>query len=179
LTASSRRCACPRWAATASSSASIRCAIPSRPRAPALAPEIRRRLHGLATDRHGRAGRGQGLCRCRAFSPGAGMGRHSVQGGGSDPGGAAAGTIEVLPGKAVLEIKPAAFSKGTAIRELMAVAPFRGRRPSSSAMTRPTSTPLPCCRNSMASAFPSAAASPGLQPACPAPSDVRHWLARI
>jgi trehalose 6-phosphate phosphatase len=37
--------------------------------------------------------------------------------------------LEVLPGKAVVEIKHSGFNKGTAIRELMACAPFRGRRP--------------------------------------------------
>jgi trehalose 6-phosphate phosphatase len=37
--------------------------------------------------------------------------------------------IEVLPGKAVIEVKPAAFNKGTGIRELMAYPPFHGKRP--------------------------------------------------
>jgi trehalose 6-phosphate phosphatase len=39
------------------------------------------------------------------------------------------GLIEVLPGKDVIEIKPAAFNKGTGIRMLMTYPPFRGRRP--------------------------------------------------
>lgn len=38
-------------------------------------------------------------------------------------------TIEMLHGKAVVEIKKRGFSKGTAIRALMAHAPFAGRRP--------------------------------------------------
>jgi trehalose 6-phosphate phosphatase len=37
--------------------------------------------------------------------------------------------IEVLPGKSVIEIKHAGFSKGSGVRELMTHAPFRGRRP--------------------------------------------------
>ena len=37
--------------------------------------------------------------------------------------------IEVLPGKAVIEVKSSAFSKGTGIRNLMMHSPFRGRRP--------------------------------------------------
>jgi trehalose 6-phosphate phosphatase len=37
--------------------------------------------------------------------------------------------VEVLPGKSVFEVKPRAFNKGEAIRELMAHAPFAGRRP--------------------------------------------------
>jgi len=37
--------------------------------------------------------------------------------------------IEILPGKAVIEIKPRGFDKGLGLRELMAFAPFAGRRP--------------------------------------------------
>lgn len=37
--------------------------------------------------------------------------------------------IEVLPGKDVIEVKSAAFNKGTGIRTLMTYPPFRGRTP--------------------------------------------------
>jgi trehalose 6-phosphate phosphatase len=37
--------------------------------------------------------------------------------------------IEVMPGKAVCEIKPAGFTKATGVLELMNHAPFKGRRP--------------------------------------------------
>lgn len=39
------------------------------------------------------------------------------------------GMLELLPGKLVIEIKQAGFNKGTAVRELMTLPPFRGRRP--------------------------------------------------
>lgn len=38
-------------------------------------------------------------------------------------------SLEILPGKAVIEIKRRGVTKGTAIRELMAHPPFAGRRP--------------------------------------------------
>lgn len=38
-------------------------------------------------------------------------------------------SIEMLMGKAVIEVKSIAFNKGTGVRELMKFAPFRGRRP--------------------------------------------------
>jgi trehalose 6-phosphate phosphatase len=38
-------------------------------------------------------------------------------------------TIEILPGKAVIEVKSARFNKGSGVRELMAHPPFAGRRP--------------------------------------------------
>lgn len=37
--------------------------------------------------------------------------------------------LEALPGKAVVEVKPAAFDKATAVAELMQLPPFAGRRP--------------------------------------------------
>jgi trehalose 6-phosphate phosphatase len=37
--------------------------------------------------------------------------------------------VEILPGKAVFEIKPAGFTKATGVRALMQHAPFTGRRP--------------------------------------------------
>jgi trehalose 6-phosphate phosphatase len=40
-----------------------------------------------------------------------------------------AGEVEVLPGKAVVEIKRAGFTKGTAVQEFMAHPPFTGRQP--------------------------------------------------
>jgi trehalose 6-phosphate phosphatase len=38
-------------------------------------------------------------------------------------------SLEVLPGKLVVEIKPSGYDKGTGLHELMSVAPFTGRRP--------------------------------------------------
>ena len=37
--------------------------------------------------------------------------------------------LQLLPGKSVLEIKHAGFTKATGVRELMSRAPFKGRRP--------------------------------------------------
>jgi trehalose 6-phosphate phosphatase len=37
--------------------------------------------------------------------------------------------LELLPGKFMVEIKPAGFNKGSGVRELMSYAPFAGRRP--------------------------------------------------
>jgi trehalose 6-phosphate phosphatase len=39
------------------------------------------------------------------------------------------GTYEILPGKAVVEIKPTGFNKGSAVLELMEMEPFKGRTP--------------------------------------------------
>jgi trehalose 6-phosphate phosphatase len=39
------------------------------------------------------------------------------------------GTVDILPGKAVIEVKPARIDKASAVRELMTQPPFRDRRP--------------------------------------------------
>ena len=39
------------------------------------------------------------------------------------------GFVEILPGKQVIEIKPAGINKAEAVRELMSVPPFAGRNP--------------------------------------------------
>jgi trehalose 6-phosphate phosphatase len=39
------------------------------------------------------------------------------------------GTVEILPGKLVFEVKPAGINKGNAVCELMSYAPFTGRNP--------------------------------------------------
>ncbi len=39
------------------------------------------------------------------------------------------GTVEIMSGKAVIEVKPVGVNKGAAVRELMRHAPFAGRRP--------------------------------------------------
>ena len=48
---------------------------------------------------------------------------HTICGGFPD------GMLELLPGNKVIEVKQSGFDKGTAVRELMRYAPFRGRRP--------------------------------------------------
>jgi trehalose 6-phosphate phosphatase len=43
--------------------------------------------------------------------------------------GAPKGTVEILPGKQVVEVKPAGINKAEAVRELMSFPPFAGRNP--------------------------------------------------
>jgi trehalose 6-phosphate phosphatase len=38
-------------------------------------------------------------------------------------------SLEILPGKLVIEIKPGGYDKGTGLREMMSVPPFTGRKP--------------------------------------------------
>ena len=38
-------------------------------------------------------------------------------------------SVEILPGKSVIEVKGCSFDKGTGVREIMKLAPFAGKRP--------------------------------------------------
>jgi trehalose 6-phosphate phosphatase len=87
-----------------------------------------------------------------------------------------ASAIEVLPGKAVIEVKSSAFSKGTGICELMMVPPFRGRRPifiGDDVTDESAFAVLPRFKGlgySVGRRFKGAAGT------FPAPGDVREWL---
>ncbi len=89
------------------------------------------------------------------------------------------GTVEVLAGKEVVEIKRTGFNKGTAIRELMRHPPFAGRRPifigddttdeaGFAAMLELGGVPISVGR-----------VYPGLAGRFDTPADVRRWLERL
>jgi len=89
------------------------------------------------------------------------------------------GSIEVLPGKSVVEVKVAGFDKGTALRELMTHPNFAGRRPifvgddttdetGFAAMPEFGGVPISVGRE-----------VPGVTKGFANPSDVRRWLQRL
>lgn len=100
----------------------------ARPRAaPQLDAELRRRLTALAGD--GIAAEDKGISIALHYRQAPGRERPlraAVEEICAQPW---ATPIEILPGKAVIEIKPAGFSKASGVRELMGHAPFEGRRP--------------------------------------------------
>lgn len=87
--------------------------------------------------------------------------------------------LQVLHGKAVVEIKPKSFDKGTALRHLMAFAPFTGRRPvfaGDDVTDRDVFAVLPAFDGigiSVGSAISGAAF------VVESPSEIRRWLAHI
>jgi trehalose 6-phosphate phosphatase len=89
------------------------------------------------------------------------------------------GLFEILEGKAVIEVKPPGFDKGTALRALMAHAPFAGRRPvfiGDDMTDQAAFAVLPEFNGigiSVGRDFPGTVAN------LPSPHDVRTWLDRI
>ena len=95
--------------------------------APALGADLKRRLLAIAGSGVLVEDKGYAVALHYRLAPEKEeMVRDAVAAACADPG---AGPLEILPGKAVIEIKPAGFNKGTGVRDLMSRAPFAGRTP--------------------------------------------------
>lgn len=90
-----------------------------------------------------------------------------------------AGWVEILPGKAVIEIKKSGFNKGTALRDLMAHAPFAGRQPIFVGDDRTDDAAFAVVPEFDGIAISVGRMVPGVAQRFEAPSDVRRWLERI
>jgi trehalose 6-phosphate phosphatase len=89
------------------------------------------------------------------------------------------GLVEVLPGKAVIEIKQQGFTKASAVTELMRVPPFAGRRPifiGDDTTDEPVFLVLP---EFDGIGFSVGRRVEGTSGCFDHPADVREWLARI
>lgn len=90
-----------------------------------------------------------------------------------------AAPIEVLAGKCVVEIKPSGFSKATAVRALMARAPFAGRHPVFLGDDVTDDTVFAIMPDLGGTAFSVGRRIPGLDGYFPAAADVRAWLSDL
>lgn len=90
-----------------------------------------------------------------------------------------AGSVEILPGKAVIEIKKSGFNKGTALRDLMTHAPFAGRRPIFVGDDVTDDAAFAVVPEFDGMAISVGRMVPGVAQRFEAPSDVRRWLERI
>jgi trehalose 6-phosphate phosphatase len=89
------------------------------------------------------------------------------------------GKVEILSGKAVIEIKSAQYSKGTAVRELMTHPPFAGRSPVFIGDDTTDESVFAILPDLNGRGYSVGRAVPGVQGAFGSPDDVRSWLARI
>ena len=87
--------------------------------------------------------------------------------------------IEVLPGKAVLEVKPAGFDKGAAVRSLMRHKPFAGRRPIFIGDDTTDESAFAALSEFDGVGFSVGREIPGTAYCFARPSEVRRWLARL
>jgi trehalose 6-phosphate phosphatase len=87
--------------------------------------------------------------------------------------------IEVLPGKAVVEIKAAGFHKGAAVRELMKHKPFAGRRPIFIGDDTTDESAFAVMPEFNGLGFSVGRHMPGAAHCFATPSEVRRWLERL
>jgi trehalose 6-phosphate phosphatase len=102
---------------------------PERSRASALPAELRRRLMAITTLGPGIIAEDKGYSLALHYRLAPEYEPAIKQALASIRADLEAGTIELLPGKCVIEIKHSEFNKGTAVRRLMRLSPFAGRRP--------------------------------------------------
>jgi trehalose 6-phosphate phosphatase len=92
---------------------------------------------------------------------------------------AASGSVEIMPGKAVVEVKPARVSKALAVGELMMHPPFAGRHPIFIGDDVTDEPVFGVIRKFGGLGFSVSRIMPGVDGHFAKPEDVRAWLARI
>jgi trehalose 6-phosphate phosphatase len=93
--------------------------------------------------------------------------------------GAGLPDLEVMNGKAVIEIKPANFSKGEAIREMMKSPPFAHRKPLFVGDDTTDESVFKVLPMLGGIGYSVERFIPGANGTFDSPHDVRHWLARL
>ena len=86
------------------------------------------------------------------------------------------GTVELLTGKAVVEVKTAGFNKGTAVRELMTHSPFAGRTPIFIGDDKTDEDAFAVMPDFNGYAVSVGRRVPGVELQFESPADVRQWL---
>ena len=89
------------------------------------------------------------------------------------------GIVEILPGKAVIEIKPVGFDKGSAVRELMQRSPFTGRHPIFIGDDKTDEAAFAVLPEFGGFGFSVGRFIPGVRGHFDVPDDVRRWLAGL
>lgn len=87
--------------------------------------------------------------------------------------------LHMLHGKSVVEVKSAHFNKGTAVRDLMQHAPFKGRRPIFIGDDVTDEDVFPVLPAFGGIGLPVGRAMDGVASAFASPRNVRDWLARL
>lgn len=92
---------------------------------------------------------------------------------------AASYLVELLAGKAVIEVKAKGFDKGIAVRALMAHPPFRGRAPIFIGDDRTDEAAFAVVPEFRGQAISVGRRVPGVADRFDTPADVRRWLERL
>jgi trehalose 6-phosphate phosphatase len=85
-------------------------------------------------------------------------------------------SLEILPGKLVIEIKPGGYDKGTGLREMMSVPPFTGRKPIFIGDDITDNAAFAALPDFDGTGFSVGGSVPGAAYNFDGPQDVRRWL---
>jgi trehalose 6-phosphate phosphatase len=88
-------------------------------------------------------------------------------------------SLEILPGKLVIEIKPGGYDKGTGLREMMSVPPFTGRRPIFIGDDVTDAAAFAVLPDYHGAGFSVGGPVPGASYNFDGPQDVRRWLLQL
>jgi trehalose 6-phosphate phosphatase len=152
---------------------------PIRGRAPPLPSELRQRLAGVAALGTGIIVEDKGYSIALHYRLAPNLKDAVESAVAAIHAEAARGTLDVLPGKAVIEIKRRGFEKGMAVRELMRHPPFAGRRPIFVGDDVTDASVFAMLPEFDGVGFSVGRMFPGVAGCFAAPRDVRKWLAQI
>lgn len=88
-------------------------------------------------------------------------------------------SLEILPGKFVIEVKPTGYSKGSGLAEMMTVPPFRGRKPIFIGDDITDHAAFAALPEFGGTGISVGGIQPGAQFNFDGPQDVRHWIEHL
>jgi trehalose 6-phosphate phosphatase len=150
-----------------------------QPRAAPLDPKLKERLKQIARQHPGVTIEDKGYSVALHYRSQPGAGPRLQQAVGRLCRTQPAGSVELLAGKAVIEVKTAGFNKGTAVRELMTHPPFAGRVPIFIGDDITDEHAFAAMPEYNGIAISVGRELPGIASRFQSPAEVRDWLDRI
>ena len=145
----------------------------------ALPAALKRKLHAIADARKGVIAEDKGFAFALHYRLAPEYAEEIWDAVGRACGAYPAKSLEVLPGKAVIEVKGRSFDKGTGIREIMRLAPFKGRKPIFIGDDVTDQAAFEIMPDFGGLGFSVGREIEGLAGMFDAPRDVRHWLGTL
>ena len=152
---------------------------PTPPRLPPLDPKLKRRFAAIAEAGPGIVLEDKGYALALHFRLAPDKGPMVREAAAAICAALDTTAIEILPGKAVVEIKQTGLTKATAVRELMRIPPFAGRRPIFLGDDVTDLGVFQIMPEFHGLAISVGRDAPGVDYCFDAPEDVRGWLERI
>ena len=152
---------------------------PEAPRLPPLDPDVKRRFAAIAEAGPGIILEDKGYSLALHYRLAPDKERLVRESAAKICADLQASSIELLPGKLVVEIKQTGFTKATAVRELMTYAPFADRRPIFLGDDETDLGVFEILPDFDGIGISVGRNVPGVKACFERPTDVRHWLEQI